>query len=117
MILKPNGELIASDVEFAEGIISQSKGLMFRKGIAERYALVFILPSPRSVSVHMLFVFFPIDVLFLDAEKKILTATRLKPWIGLTQSPKETKYIIEMPAGSIERHRLIPGERIKIDRS
>lgn len=117
MILKPNGELIASDVEFAEGIISQSKGLMFRKGIAERYALVFVLPSPRSVSVHMLFVFFPIDVLFLDAEKKILATARLKPWIGLTRAPEKTKYIVEMPAGSIERHRLVCGESIKIDRS
>jgi uncharacterized membrane protein (UPF0127 family) len=117
MILKPNGELIASDVEFAEGIISQSKGLMFRKSIAERYALIFILPSPISVSVHMLFVFFPIDVLFLDAEKKILAATRLKPWVGLTRSPKKTKYIIEMQAGSIERHKLFPGESITIDNS
>ncbi len=117
MILKPNGELIASDVEFAEGIISQSKGLMLRKSIAEGYALVFILPSPGSVFVHMLFVFFPIDVLFLDAEKKILAATTLKSWIGLTRSPKKTKYIIEMHAGSIERHKLLSGENLAIDRS
>lgn len=116
MILKPNGEVIASDVEFAEGIISQSKGLMFRKNITERYALVFILPTPRSVSVHMLFVFFPIDVLFLDTDQKILRVTRLKSWTGLTKSPKNTKYIIEMSAGSIERHELIPGEIVKIDR-
>ncbi|MFA0821414.1 MAG: DUF192 domain-containing protein [Methanomethylovorans sp.] len=116
MILKPNGEVIASDVEFAEGIISQSRGLMFRKRIAEKYALVFILPTPKSVSVHMLFVFFPIDVLFLDTNQKILRATRLKSWTGLTKSPKNTKYIIEMSAGSIERYGLIKGEWIKIDR-
>ncbi|WP_321420212.1 DUF192 domain-containing protein [uncultured Methanomethylovorans sp.] len=115
MILKPNGKVIASDVEFAEGIISQSRGLMFRKGIAERYALVFILPTPKSVSVHMLFVFFSIDVLFLDANKKILATTRLKSWTGLARSPIKTKYIIEMSAGSIEHHRLLPGERVKID--
>ena len=115
MILKPNGEVIASDVEFAEGIISQSKGLMFRKSIAKRYALVFILPSPRSVSVHMLFVFFPIDVIFLDTDKKILATARLKPWIGLKQSPKKTKYIVEMHSGSIERCKLIPGENLSID--
>ncbi|WP_298683557.1 DUF192 domain-containing protein [uncultured Methanomethylovorans sp.] len=115
MILKPNGELVASDIEFAEGIISQSRGLMFRKSIAERYALVFILPSTRSVSVHMLFVFFPIDVVFLDDNKKILATARLKPWIGLAQSPKKTKYIIEMQSGSVERCKLIPGEKLTID--
>ncbi|WP_367344196.1 DUF192 domain-containing protein [Methanomethylovorans sp.] len=115
MILKPDGELVASDIEFAEGIISRSKGLMFRKSIAERYALIFILPSPKSVSVHMLFVFFPIDVIFLDIGKKILATARLRPWIGLTQSPKKTKYIIEMHSGSIERCKLIPGEDLVID--
>ncbi|MBC7085137.1 MAG: DUF192 domain-containing protein [Methanomethylovorans sp.] len=115
MILKPNGELLASDVEFAEGIISQTRGLMFRKSIAEKYALVFILSTPKSVSVHMFFVFFPIDVLFLDSEKKILKTARLKPWIGLARSPENTKYIIEMHVGSIERHRLVAGEYLKID--
>jgi len=117
MILKPSGKLIASDIEFAEGLISQSKGLMFRKGIAERYALVFILSAPRSVSVHMLFVFFPIDIIFLDSDKKILALKTLKPWIGLTRSPQRTKYIIEMHSGSIEHHKLCPGDSIKIDRS
>ncbi|MCC7576372.1 MAG: DUF192 domain-containing protein [Methanomethylovorans sp.] len=117
MILKPNGELIASDVEFAEGIISQSRGLMFRKGITEKYALVFIMATPRSVSVHMLFVFFPIDVIFLDPDKKILATTTLKPWIGLARSPKRTKYIIEMHEGSIEHYNLHPGENIRIERS
>ncbi len=117
MILKPNGDLIASDIEFAEGLISQSKGLMFRKGITERYALVFILSAPRSVSIHMFFVYFPIDVLFLDTDKKILAATTLKPWTGLVRSPESTRYIIEMHSGSIERHALCPGDAIRIDRS
>lgn len=117
MILKLDGKVIASDVEFAEDIVSQTRGLMLRKGIGQRYALVFVLSTPRSVSVHMLFVFFPIDVLFLNVEKEILSTVSLLPWIGFTRSPGKAKYIIEMPAGSIERYNLQPGEKITFEHS
>jgi uncharacterized membrane protein (UPF0127 family) len=54
MILKSDGKCIASDVEFAKSLLSQTEGLMFRKSISDDYALVFVLARPRVITIHML---------------------------------------------------------------
>ncbi|MBN1134819.1 MAG: DUF192 domain-containing protein [Methanosarcinaceae archaeon] len=64
MILKSDGKCIASDVEFAKSMFSQKKRLMFRKKISGEYALIFM--TIRFVTIRVLFVRFPIDMLFLD---------------------------------------------------
>jgi uncharacterized membrane protein (UPF0127 family) len=54
---------------------------------------------------------FPIDIIFLDADKMILGTATLKPWIGHKRM-KGVKYIIEMNQGTVERFNLIPGEQL-----
>ncbi|ADI74995.1 protein of unknown function DUF192 [Methanohalobium evestigatum Z-7303] len=115
MILKSNGNTVASDVEFATTFFSQSKGLMFKKNVPNDYALVFVFDKPIKTSVHMLFVRFPIDVLFLDDSKRIIKATTLKPWLGTSSSEKIVKYIIEMKQHKISEHGLVEGEQLFFD--
>lgn len=112
MLLKSNGKIIASDMEFAHGIISQTLGLMFRKNIKNDYALVFEMKRPKRVSLHMLFVKFPIDVLFLDHSKTITKIAKLHPWTGKASSGEKIKYIIEMPQGTILKYKLAVGEQL-----
>ena len=52
-------------------VFQQARGLMFRRKITET-AYIFTLTKPRRIDLHMFFVFFPIDVLFLDEDKKIV---------------------------------------------
>ncbi|MCS3923482.1 DUF192 domain-containing protein [Methanosalsum natronophilum] len=111
MILKANGNCVSSHVEIADTLYKQIKGLMFRKNIDNDYALLFILEKEKFSSVHMLFVNFPIDVLFLDENKKILNISSIRPWIGFSYSSK-TKYIIEMKAGEARKKRLEIGETL-----
>ncbi|MCL7410876.1 MAG: DUF192 domain-containing protein [Methanosarcinaceae archaeon] len=112
MLLKSNGKIIASDVEFARSIVSQTRGLMFRKNIQNNYALVFEMRKSKKVSLHMLFVGFPIDVLFLDESKTITRTAKLSPWIGRASSGEKIKYIIEMPDGTISRNDLSVGAQV-----
>ncbi len=112
MLLKFTGKIIASDMEFARSIISQILGLMFRKKIKNGYALVFEMKRPKRVSLHMLFVRFPIDVLFLDDSKTITKIAQLRPWTGRTSSGEKVKYIIEMPQGTILKNKLAVGEQL-----
>jgi len=115
MILKSTGKTIATDVGFAKGVLSQLKGLMFKKSIPDNYALVFVLAKSRVVSIHMLFVRFPIDVLFLDENKRIVKTAQLRPWTGRASSTERVKYIIEIPAGGIEKHGLDVGGYLSFD--
>ena len=108
------GTVLASDVDIAEGVVETSKGLMFRSSIPEAYALVFEFDPPSGLAaklpfasddavarriIHMLFVRFPIDVLWLQGETVAHVKT-LRPWIGLGMADADR--IIELPAGAAD---------------
>ncbi len=101
VLKKSDGTVVASEVEMADTMLQQAVGLMFKKRIPPGYAMIFDLRREQYVSIHMMFVFFPIDLVFLDRDRKIIDARRrLRPWIGLAFSRKPARYAIEMPAGS-----------------
>jgi hypothetical protein len=113
-VLKYNGVVIADKVEYAKTIISQTLGLMFRKSIEPDFAKIFILKKPASVNIHMFFVFFPLDVIFLDPDKNISGCARLAPWTGY-KGMKNVKYVIEMKEGTIERYNLTSGGHMEFE--
>ncbi len=89
-------------------------GLMFRSHIPDDYAMIFILKKPSSIGIHMLFVSFPIDVIFLDGKKRISGLEHLKPWIG-HKTVKNVKYVIETNPGAIERYGLSIGGQMEFE--
>jgi uncharacterized membrane protein (UPF0127 family) len=111
-VLKYNGIEIARTVELSRTILSQALGLMFRKNIPSDYSMIFIMEKPSSVGIHMLFVFFSIDVIFLDEEKRIKGLSSLKPWLGF-KTMKNVRYVIEMKAGTIEKFNLSAGGQME----
>ena len=111
-VLKYNGMEMAKNIEFAGTAISRMLGLMFRRHIPDDYAMIFSLKKKTDVSVHMLFVFFPIDVIFLNEEKKISGFSRLAPWTGY-KTMKNVKYVIEMKAGTIGKNKLAIGGQME----
>ncbi len=111
-ILKYNGIEIARAVELSRTVLSQALGLMFRKKIPSDYSMIFVLKKPSYVGIHMLFVFFPIDVIFLDEEKRIMGLSSLKPWLGF-KAMNNVRYVIEMKAGTIEKFNLSTGGQME----
>jgi hypothetical protein len=103
MILKSNGNEVATDVDFACSTLKQIKGLMFSKRIPDNYALVFVMRKVQKVSLHMLFVNYPIDVIFLDDKKRVIKTSGMKPWIGTCSCKEKVKYIIETSYGKSEK--------------
>ncbi len=79
-------------VRYCRGMWSQARGLMFRS----KQNLVMEFNAERKVSLHMFFVFYPIDVLVLDSSKKIVEIATLKPWTFWSSSRKG-KYVVETP--------------------
>jgi uncharacterized membrane protein (UPF0127 family) len=110
-LAKSDGMIVAADVELANTYIKRVVGLMFRKSLDG--ALVFDMGRETYDGIHMLFVRFPIDVLFLDAEKKIVDAkARVRPWVGTAFPRSWFRYAVELPAGSVEKFSLDVGERL-----
>jgi len=90
---------LATDVEVADSILSRGRGLMFRRSIPEDYALVFEFGGTARRSVHMLFVPFPIDVLWLE-DGTVVAVERLSPWTGIAAHRADT--LIELPASAAD---------------
>ncbi|MCX6804390.1 MAG: DUF192 domain-containing protein [Candidatus Diapherotrites archaeon] len=107
-MLKVNGKEVMRKVKFASNTWERTKGLMFENENKFNYALVFDFPfeSQLRTSLHMLFVFFPIDVLFLNKNKVVVDIATLEPF-SLNYTPKKpAKYVIEMPKGKAIRVKL-----------
>lgn len=91
-----------ANLEICDSFWKRFMGLMFRKKLGNGNALLFILPkeSRMESSIHMMFVFFPIDVLWLDKNFKVIDKRlNIKPF-SFNHTPKESaKYVVEAAAG------------------
>ena len=109
---RPDGEPIelASTVETADSIFSQGRGLMFRRSIPDEYALAFRFDRAKTRDVHMLFVCFPIDVVWV-VDGTVERVEGLSPWRGFARASADL--IVELPAGAAAD--VSPGDRVYLD--
>jgi uncharacterized protein len=92
----------------AETPLARLKGLLGRKELAPGEGL---LLKPAS-AVHTSFMRFPIDVVFLDRELRVLAvATNLKPWRAAAR--RGARAVLELPAGECKRRDIRPGDRLE----
>ncbi|AZQ13554.1 DUF192 domain-containing protein [Halorubrum sp. PV6] len=90
---------LASDVDVARSALEQGRGLMFRRSIPDDYALVFPFDAPDTQWLHMLFVPFAIDALWL-VDGEVTRTKRLAPFVGLGRGRADT--VVELPAGAAD---------------
>jgi len=77
-------------------------------------ALIFDFKKEKIISLHMLFVFYPIDVIFLNKDKKVVEIKgNFRPFRFYIPK-KRAMYVIEVPEGSIERSKTELGDKILI---
>jgi uncharacterized membrane protein (UPF0127 family) len=67
----------------------------------------------QYIGIHMMFVPFPIDLIFLDEKRQIVDQRPMRAWIGAAHSRRPARYAIEMPAGTIERCGLKVGDALE----
>ena len=105
-----NRAVLATDVETADSWLRQARGLMFRRTLPPAYALVFRFDRVSVRDVHMLFVFTPLDVLWL-VDGEVRRVERLAPFRGFARAECDT--IVELPPGSADD--VTVGDRITIE--
>jgi len=100
LVNKSSNEIVSRRAVIAGSFFSRLTGLMFKKSMDSESALAFY----RTISIHTFFMRFPIDVLFLDKQSRVLKIYKaLKPW-RLAFCPKAFM-VIELPANkSLEKH-------------
>lgn len=112
MRLLSDGEVLATDVDVVESTFAQARGLMFRRSIPDDYALVFPFDAVDQRSVHMVFVPFPLTVVWL-VDGRVEQVKRLSPWTGLGR--ERADMLIELPAARAEAIEV--GDELRLDDS
>ena len=107
--------IIAKNAELCRNIFTKSIGLMFS---IKPKPLIFVFKKEKIIPLHMLFVFYPIDVLFLNKNKVVAEIKEnFKPFSFYTPKNK-AQYVIEITTVTSKRIKADVGDRIefKIER-
>lgn len=86
------------------------KGLMFKKTPIKQEGL-WIIPCN---SIHMFFMNFPIDAVFINQNNEIVKLVHdLQPW-KIVSPVKNAHSVVELPSGTIKEMNLKEGERLEL---
>lgn len=111
VINSTKSSVIEENIEFCDDNFSKFLGLMFSK--RQNKALIFKFEKEKMISLHMFFVFYPIDVLFLDRNKIVVDKKENFMPFTFCKSKKRAMYAVELPNGIIEKTKTGIGDKIK----
>jgi len=92
-MIRTKTNIITKKESYCKNAFTQTKGLMF----SQKKILVFIWKSEKLRPIHMFFVFFPIDLFYLNKNREIIEIKKnVKPF-GFYNPKKKAQYLIEAP--------------------
>ena len=104
---REDGSIVCERCVLADTALARMRGLLGRRELPSGEG---ILLKPAS-SVHMAFMRFPIDAVFLDRDLRVMkVATDLRPWRAA--GSRGAKAVLEIPAGEAGRRGLTVGDRL-----
>ncbi|MEP7361095.1 MAG: DUF192 domain-containing protein [Chloroflexota bacterium] len=104
-------------VEVADSWLGRLRGLIGRPSLDAGSGLYLT----GTNSIHMFFMRFPIDVVFLGAPRNdgarpvVALKSNLKPWTGIIWYVRGARGAIELPAGSLAASGLSVGDYLRLE--
>ena len=106
-----DGRVVCERCGVAASMGARMRGLLGRSDLPSGDGL--LIPT---WSIHMFFMRFPIDAVFLDRERRVIRIVEnLRPW--RTASCRGAKEVVELAAGEASRRGLAIGDRLRLDGS
>lgn len=110
LINKTTNEVISENLMTADSFLKRLKGLMFTKELPEQDAL-HIIPCNE---IHMFFMNYSIDVLYLDREKKIVHMDEGMQPGKIGKKVKNAVSVVELPNGWIKTKSIKIGQTVEL---
>ena len=105
-----SGAVVCARCAIADNPWTRLRGLLGRSGLDPDEGL---LIRPTN-GIHMLFMRFPIDALFLDDDLVVLRVVeRLRPWRAAVRSG--ARAVVELPAGAAAGAGVREGMRLRLE--
>ena len=109
-LVAEDGRTVCARCAVADNPWTRLRGLLGRSGLDPDEGL---LIRPTN-GIHMLFMRFAIDAVFLDADGVVLRVVEeLRPWRAALQPG--AKACVELPAGAAERAGIGEGMRLRLE--
>ncbi|MBU1112060.1 MAG: DUF192 domain-containing protein [archaeon] len=106
---KTTKEKISEKEINANTYCNQAWGLMFRK----KQNLVMTFKHPRIISLHNFFVFYPLEIVVLDENKKVVEVKKRFSPFTLWSSARKGKYLLELTLPD-SKGKCKVGDRLKL---
>jgi hypothetical protein len=109
-LVDEQGRVACARCEVARGFRDRSRGLLGRKGLEPGGGMLIT----KTSSIHMFFMAFPIDAVFLDRDMRIRRIARdLRPWRIAWK--RGSRSVLELPAGSTKASGIEVGSQLLWD--
>ena len=102
---------IMHNAELCDDKLSKFIGLMFSK--KRNKALIFRFKEEKIIALHMFFVFYSIDILFLDKKKIVVDKKENFRPFTFYKSKRKAIYAIELPNKAIMKTKTEIGDKIE----
>ena len=106
-----NTKELSRNVDVADKLFKRMKGLLGKRDMEEGDALWI----KQCNSIHTFFMRFPIDVIFLDKNNKVIAIRENLQPNRLTRLYSRAVSVLELPAGTIEATATVVGDRIEFE--
>jgi hypothetical protein len=116
-INETRGTVLAHRLQVAASLWGRFRGLMGRRSLDAGEGLFL----PGTNGIHMFFMRFPIDAVFVgrrsaSGEHPVLSVHRgVRPWIGLVPLVRGAAGVLEVPVGTIDATGTAPGDALRLD--
>ena len=101
-------------VEVVDTDSTRARGLMARKCIPDDWGMLFVFPEERSQAFYMANTPRALDIMYFAADSTFINAAKYTTPNSLDRvfSDGGAQFVVEMPAGFVDRHGLAPGDNI-----
>jgi len=109
-VLTAGGAVVCERCEVPESSFGRARGLLGRDGLEAGEGMLI----DRAGSVHMFFMRFPIDVVFLDRDLKVVGVRHgLRPW--QVAAARRAVAALELPAGAAAEAGIEEGDVLALE--
>jgi len=109
-VLTAGGTVVCERCEVPESSFGRARGLLGRDGLEAGEGMLI----DRAGSVHMFFMRFPIDVVFLDRDRKVVGVRHgLRPW--QVAAARRAVAALELPAGAAAEAGIEEGDVLALE--
>ncbi|HLC34143.1 MAG TPA: DUF192 domain-containing protein [Anaerolineales bacterium] len=112
---RTRGAPLAGQVRVCRSFGSRLRGLMMRRRMGSEQGVLLVMSTTSRIdsAIHMLFVFFPIAVFWLDEEGLVVSRCLAKPWRLFYAPQRPARYVLEVAQARIDSAAV--GDRLALD--